>query len=473
MKKAVFALVLLSMFIIPLTSQAAEEANRFYLSPFVGGMTFDGSKDLETSPLIGLRGGYNLTKNWAVEALFQYIAAETDDIDWNATECCGSGSKSSKDVDIYRYGVNLVYNFMPDSKLIPFLTVGVGGMTLDGPDAYDFNETDPTVDFGGGLKYYFNDNWAIRGDIRDVVRFDSSTSNLEYTLGISYLFGGEKEKAPAEEVVVNSDCDNVPDNLDKCPATPCGCNVDQAGCPIDTDKDGVCDGLDKCVGTPVGCVVDKDGCPVDEDKDGVCDGLDKCPGTLLGCVVDEKGCPVDTDKDGVCDGLDKCPGTLLGCIVDKDGCPIDSDKDGVCDGLDKCPGTPVGVKVDEYGCPEFVKKTITLNVKFDTDKTTIKKEFNKELKELADFMKAYPDTKTTIEGHTDSVGSDKYNMGLSQRRADAVRKALIEQYGVAADRLTTAAYGESKPIATNATAQGRYQNRMVRATIEKVVPKKK
>ncbi len=474
MKKAVIALVLVILMVIPLTAQAAEEAGNFTISPFIGGMTFDGSQDLDTALLFGIRGGYNFTNNLVLEGMFEYIDSETDE--YRNTDLALEGRTRS--VDVYRYGLDLLYQFMPEKRLIPFLTIGAGGMTLNGPsNPDDLDETNFAVNFGGGLKYYLTERLALRGDVRDVVRFASDTThNLEYTLGISYLFGlKEKVKAPVAEAapVVNSDCDNVPDSVDTCPNTPCGCEVDANGCPMDADKDGVCDGLDKCPGTPAGCVVDKDGCPVDEDKDGVCDGRDKCPGTPVGATVDENGCPFDTDKDGVFDGIDKCPGTPVGCIVDKDGCPIDSDKDGVCDGRDKCPGTPAGTKVDEYGCPQFTKTTMTLDVKFDTNKTTIKKEFQDDLKKLAEFMKAYPDTRTTVEGHTDSVGSDKSNMALSQRRAEAVKKALVDQYGIAPERLTTVGYGETKPIASNKTPAGRYQNRMVRAVIEKVVPKQK
>jgi len=467
MKKAALALVLLFLFIIPLTAQA-EEGGTFTLSPFIGGMYFDGAEDINSGLLFGLRGGYNFTKHFGLEVFGAYMDAEDE--------------PTKHSLDIYHYGVDAIWQFMPDSKLIPFLAVGAGAMTFSGNhqlnDNYNIEDdgTNFALDVGGGLKYYLNDRWAVRVDVRDVIRFDDTWNNLQYTVGLSYLFGvKEQQKAPIAEAapVVNSDCDNVPDNLDQCPNTPCGCEVDANGCPLDADKDGVCDGLDKCPNTLVGCGVNTDGCPVDADQDGVCDDRDQCANTPVGCTVDERGCPSDSDKDGVCDGLDQCPGTPVGCTVDKVGCPLDGDKDGVCDGVDKCPGTPVGVKVDKNGCPEFVKVTMDLDVKFDFDKTTIKEQYQPDIEKLADFMKLYTDTRTTLEGHTDSVGSAKYNMGLSKRRAAAVKNYLIKHYGIAADRLTTVGYGETKPIATNATEEGRYQNRMVRAQIEKVVPKKK
>ena len=85
---------------------------------------------------------------------------------------------------------------------------------------------------------------------------------------------------------------------------------------------------------------------------------------------------------------------------------------------------------------------------------------------LADFMKQYPQTSTVVEGHTDSVGTDAYNQGLSERRANAVRDVLVNQYGLSPDRVNAAGYGESRPVADNATADGRAINRRVEAEVE-------
>ena len=135
----------------------------------------------------------------------------------------------------------------------------------------------------------------------------------------------------------------------------------------------------------------------------------------------------DTDRDGVIDKLDQCPDTPYGVKVDEVGCPIDSDKDGVPDYLDKCPDTPIELKVDKDGCP--IKVTINLNVLFDFDKADIKPKYHDEIKRVADYMKAYPWEKATLEGHTDSKGTDAYNMKLSQRRVDAIKAYLVEKFG--------------------------------------------
>ncbi|KRW58012.1 OmpA family protein [Pseudomonas sp. TTU2014-080ASC] len=109
---------------------------------------------------------------------------------------------------------------------------------------------------------------------------------------------------------------------------------------------------------------------------------------------------------------------------------------------------------------------VELDVKFDFDKSSVKEESYGDIKNLADFMNQYPQTTTVVEGHTDSVGSDAYNQKLSENRANAVREVLVNQYGVDSSRVSAAGYGESRPVADNATAEGRAVNRRVEAEVE-------
>src|SRR5690606_8574996 len=109
---------------------------------------------------------------------------------------------------------------------------------------------------------------------------------------------------------------------------------------------------------------------------------------------------------------------------------------------------------------------VELDVKFDFDKAVVKQESQPDIRALADFMSQYPSTSTVVEGHTDSVGTDAYNQSLSERRANAVRDVLVNQYGVGASRVSSVGYGESRPVADNATAEGRAINRRVEAEVE-------
>jgi OOP family OmpA-OmpF porin len=199
----------------------------------------------------------------------------------------------------------------------------------------------------------------------------------------------------------------------------------------------------------------------DTDGDGVNDLLDACPNTPIGAVVDKDGCPIDSDGDGVYDGLDKCPNTPKGAKVDKDGCPIDSDGDGVYDGLDKCPNTPKGAKVDAKGCPP---KISLAPVYFDVDKSEIRNDAERTLGENIATLKANPSVRVRLEGHTDSDASDKYNLGLSMRRVEAVRDYLISR-GISRARLEVMGKGEGSPAATNATKGGKQANRRVELVV--------
>jgi len=175
--------------------------------------------------------------------------------------------------------------------------------------------------------------------------------------------------------------------------------------------------------------------------------------------------PKDSDSDGVYDDMDICPDTPAGAPVDSKGCPLDSDGDGVYDYMDKCPGTLAGVKVDTNGCPILVKEkvSIQLNLEFDTDKALIRPVYHEQMEKVADFLKQYPETTAVIEGHTDNVGATEYNLVLSTKRADAVRKYLIDKFDIVPQRLAAKGYGESAPIADNNTKEGRQQNRRVLA----------
>lgn len=153
---------------------------------------------------------------------------------------------------------------------------------------------------------------------------------------------------------------------------------------------------------------------------------------------------------------------------------IDSDGDGVFDSKDKCPDTPKQYKVDAVGCPLELTETVAIKlaVKFDTDKADVKDQYLEDIGNLAKFMNQYANTVVTVEGHTDSQGSDAYNQKLSQKRAEAVKAVLITKFGIAADRVTAVGYGEAKPEADNKTAEGRETNRRVVGAVSTAVTKK-
>lgn len=147
--------------------------------------------------------------------------------------------------------------------------------------------------------------------------------------------------------------------------------------------------------------------------------------------------------------------------------PVDSDGDGVPDDRDKCPGTPQGALVDDDGCAQELTREIkeTLYVEFEHDKTEVRESFYPELQNLATVLRQYPTSRILLEGHTDSTGPSSYNQKLSKSRADAVMKVLIDHFGISTDRIRTTGMGESQPIASNETDDGRAQNRRVEAIV--------
>jgi len=268
----------------------------------------------------------------------------------------------------------------------------------------------------------------------------------------------------------DTDGDGLLDPDDKCPDAPGP--KENEGCPVgDTDGDGLLDNEDKC---PIDAedqdgFQDEDGCPDrDNDKDGVLDVEDECP--MDPGPAENKGCPVqDRDGDGIPDDQDKCPDHPG--PPENNGCP-DRDGDGIVDPEDKCPDQP-GV-IEEQGCPKkyslivVTEKKIELKQKvhFATGKSKIMRDSYELLDQVADAISSASKVKIRIEGHTDSRGSAAYNLKLSQRRADSVKRYLVKK-GIAEERLNSVGYGESQPISSNRTKKGRAMNRRVEFNLVK------
>ena len=109
--------------------------------------------------------------------------------------------------------------------------------------------------------------------------------------------------------------------------------------------------------------------------------------------------------------------------------------------------------------------TIDLNLEFDTDSSALRPEHYSEIGRVVQFLREYPTANAVIEGHTDSDGSEAYNQALSERRAESVRRYLVAEAGIAAQRLSAVGYGETRPVASNETAAGKQENRRVSAVV--------
>ena len=215
---------------------------------------------------------------------------------------------------------------------------------------------------------------------------------------------------------------------------------------------------------------------LDSDGDTIPDDMDACPFSGRAGFIDDTGCMPDTDGDTIPDYADLCPNE--GGLVDRKGCPInpakqDADGDTIADDVDQCPNEPEtfnGID-DKDGCPDADPDALVqldegkINIKeqvfFESSKAVIKHESFELLNQVAQLLIANPHIgNVTVEGHTDSKGKASYNKKLSQDRADSVVKYLVNQ-GVDESRLSAIGYGSDKPIDTNATSAGRAKNRRV------------
>lgn len=353
-----------------------------------------------------------------------------------------SSARPSGDASLLtlRGGLRLLLH--PEDRIQFFLNAGAGYLGVDADNEDGVGRG--LLSAGLGQRFRIGEriiaHWEARADASqddpDADFLDGSIVNRQFLVGVSLGLGGGEA-------------------------------------PRDSDGDGVVDGRDACPNTPRGAKVDKTGCPLDGDADGVWDGLDECPETPAGFRVDTRGCS-DADGDGVADDRDDCPDTPAGWPVNARGCPTDQDGDGVPDGADKCADTPRGAEVDADGCPKAarlfvpdekgeVKALVLEGVTFEDNSAQLTPGSRATLDGVAASLIAWPDIHVEVGGHTDSRGDDAYNEQLSQRRADSV-KAYLMAKGVDEARLTTRGYGESRPVATNDTAEGQARNRRVELT---------
>ncbi len=305
------------------------------------------------------------------------------------------------DQDIRELELNFLRVWFRESSWSPYFLLGLGAMNIDSSDpARDFREKSASIGMGLLIDLGRGGTVSLRPELRLRKFFspNGSTNDMVVMVGLQIPFG-----SPHED-----------------PAPP-----------------------------P----------PSDSDGDGVVDGVDRCPGTPRGRVVKPNGCENDGDGDGVVDGADLCPGTPSGAPVDGRGCPLDNDGDGVADYMDDCPGTPAGTRVDGRGC-ELQEEIHLRGVNFETNSADLTVASSARLDDATATLVRNSDLRVEVAGYTDSAGSASYNQNLSRRRAQSVMDYLVS-HGVDAGMLSATGYGENNPIASNATAAGRAENRRV------------
>lgn len=400
-------------------SRAGAPEGSWYLTPQANALWLDDGRAADDDAGVTLSFGRVVNPNWDVQ--FNLFTSEHHRAADATTTLQGFGLSANR--VFYREG-----------KVNPFITAGLArGKSIQKPGV---DEEDLLVTYGVGVLIDLGEPsdagslFQLRGEIgarRGLSDNSVVEDAVDYVagLGFQYSWGGSPVRR-----VVDTDGDGVTDDIDKCPGTPAGTAVDSSGCPL----------------------------PQDDDGDGVTNDIDKCPGTPAGAKVDASGCEIDSDGDGVGDGRDQCPNTPAGAKVDERGCELDTDGDGVVDSQDKCPDTPKGDRVDATGC-SFKEEIKLPGVVFETNSAELKPESLPVLEGAIATLKRYPEINIEVAGHTDSRGSDAFNLDLSARRAESVLKYLHD--GGVTNALKSRGYGERQPVGSNNTEDGRQQNRRV------------
>ena len=383
---------------------------------------------------IQFNAGKNLTEHLSLEGMLGYS-------DMSAELC--EPDDCFPDQQHLDLSANLLAYFDRTRPIAPYALVGVGYLGVkaeDGTFNWETGDNAATATVGLGLKWRLGQsNFSIRAEHRARFAFDDTTYTDQLTtIGLQYAFGSKSPdpgiSASDKPDDTDGDGDGVLDMWDACPDTTPGVDVSSRGCEIQN--------------------IDRDG-----DNDRVPDHRDECPYTPIGVPVDPCGCSLDSDMDGVTTDKDHCPGSRIGAVVDEFGCESDADGDGVPDHIDQCPDTRTGAKVDLLGCEQW--DVISLpGVNFKSGSDLLEPGAEQLIQEAAATLNKAEYLQIEVAGHTDSQGDEVDNQGLSDRRAKTVFDFLV-RYGADEDRMSFKGYGESQPIADNATAEGRAINRRV------------
>ncbi len=371
-----------------------------------------------------------------------------------------------------------VYNLIPEGRVIPFLSAGLGMTFWEVQDwredaAEEGEIADGYNDDGKKKTLRSTDFTAVVGAGADIFVTDA----IALTVGgrYSFLLGNDIDNVGLSSV---AGADWVDANNAILEA--------YAGLtfyfgPGDCDGDGIIGKQDECwdVAEDFDGFEDEDGCPeADNDMDGILDEDDACPDDPedFDGDADEDGCPdIDIDGDGILDENDACPEDPedFDGFEDEDGCPeFDNDGDGVLDPIDMCPDTPLGVVVDAHGCEVILPATAAadiypVGVRFQLNSAVIQSEGRTELEKMVVILTDYPELVAEIDGFTCDLGEADYNMALSKKRATAVIAYLVER-GMAVERFNEQAFGEDRPAFPNIDEKSRSRNRRAVITPKRV-----
>lgn len=364
----------------------------------LGQVNFEGDEPVKDGIFLSLKLGYSYSPRWTIEGDLSYAPK----LEHNTFT--DNRFAISNDIYAVRLGLDVLFHLRntKDLHFDPFLAAGAA-MSIYEEDLGE-GETEFAVLAGGGVFYHFNDEWAVRADIRTGIAGAETEFNTIYSAGVNYRFGA---------------------------AVPPAFTV--SGGEIDSDGDGLLDSEEVQIGT--------DPYDPDTDKDGLSDGEE---------VKVQNTDPLnpDSDWDGLKDGAE---------VLAYKTNPLDrdTDKGGVADGHEV-----IEDNTDPLN-PADDLQLFTLNIEFDYDKAVIKPQYFDKLDVIVKVLQRDPGATARIEGHADKRKTSKheYNVRLSERRAKAVVDYLVDVGGIDRSRLTFKGYGFTRPVAPNDTEENMQKNR--------------
>lgn len=377
-----------------------------------------------------------------------------------ASASAGYNSFTGKNVNTYftsnelNFNIDVMFNIsslirkdVEKSKwsFIPYVGYGISSSlpeVFDGSDNVVLGRNDRHNEamFRGGLlvKYQltpsldldlrYMGNYMLITDWADnVVSGTANDGHNHFRIGITYNFGADENKP---SIVYSRPVDDMANTI---------ADVEEKvnALTMDSDGDGVSDAMDKDNETPEGYIVDGSGVAMDTDRDGVADDIDQDPFTPRGAQVDATGREMDDDGDGVPNSQDMEPNTEEGALVNFQGKEIK---------------TGMGGDMANAFLPD---------VFFNFNSATVTKANEQRLLTIAKIMMANEDVKFEVVGNTDPVGSEKYNLNLSERRAQAVVDVLVNTYGISADRFKVTGNGENSQVGNDNSINRRVEFRLM------------
>jgi OOP family OmpA-OmpF porin len=405
MRKVIMVLVI-GLFLLSFAAPvfAENQGGTFTLDPFTGFNLFDGKKHMDNGQINGLRGGYNFTPNLGAETFFGYTASEARRV-------------NDQRVDVYHYGIDVLYHFNPEGVVVPFVAAGLGILQSNGPSGPTTNnQTRGAVDFGFGVKYFVSDTVALRADAREVLFRDadnnrsnydimrSNRGNVEVMIGMTFLLGAEKKAVAAMPSTADTTAPEVV-------CTNPGSNV--TGWAVDKNITATfSEDMDRSTITTSTFTV----------KNGT---------TPVKGKVTFAGTTATFDPAGELEKGTTYTATIAAGVKDRAG-------NVLANSYEWSFTTIPAVKI----VPAVL---ISLeDSHFDFDSAALSENGKTILNYNAKILKESPSMKIRIAGYTSASGTKEYNQKLSERRATSVKNYLVKE-GVAENRLTKIGYGETRP----------------------------